>query len=51
MKRLVLSLFTVMTVMIALGQNAVSWTFRLVGDGTENPRVEATATIAPGLPI
>ncbi|MBD5228183.1 MAG: thiol:disulfide interchange protein [Bacteroides sp.] len=48
MKRLVLSLFTVMTVMIALGQNAVSWTFRLVGDGTENPRVEATATIAPG---
>ncbi len=48
MKRLALSLLTVMTVMIAMGADAVSWTFRLVGDGTDNPRVEATATIAPG---
>lgn len=28
--------------------DAVTWNIRLVGDNTENPKVEATATIAPG---
>ncbi len=36
---------------IAVGANAadpVSWTFRLTGDNTGSPAIEATATIAPG---
>ncbi len=36
---------------IAIGANAadpVSWTFRLTGDNTASPAIEATATIAPG---
>lgn len=31
-----------------LADDAVKWSYRLVGDNTENPAIEATAEVAPG---
>ncbi len=52
MKRQVLSFLTaIYAILIAFAgysAEAVTWDIRLVGDGTDSPKIEATATIAPG---
>lgn len=52
MKRSILSLVTVcLAIMLAFASyadDAVTWSFKLVGDGSDSPKIEATATIAPG---
>ncbi|MBO4966067.1 MAG: thioredoxin family protein [Muribaculaceae bacterium] len=48
MRKYLLTLLTVFAALSCYAVNAVTWSFKLVGDKTENPSVVATATIAPG---
>lgn len=48
MKRLCLSLAFLMTLLMAMAADAVSWTISLVGNDTKSPSVEAKAVIIPG---
>lgn len=53
MKRILISLLCVLSCavwlpLLGLAADAVQWDIKLVGDGTEAPKVVATATIAPG---
>ncbi|MDE6549219.1 MAG: protein-disulfide reductase DsbD N-terminal domain-containing protein, partial [Muribaculaceae bacterium] len=52
MKRLTLSIITAVyaTILAVAGfaADAVKWDIKLVGDGTDSPKVVATATIDPG---
>lgn len=48
MKRLVLTLCLVFSLMAAWANNEVKWSIRLDGENTDSPKVVMTATIAPG---
>lgn len=49
MKRFLLSVLMFLPMAIgAMAADAVSWTIKLVGDNTDSPSIQATATIAPG---
>ncbi len=48
MKRLTLSLSFLLSIVIAMAANPVTWTIKLVGDNTPNPSIEAKAVIEPG---
>lgn len=48
MKKLFLTFALLICAMTAMAANAVSFSFRLVGDNTDKPAVEVTATVAPG---
>ncbi len=52
MKRLSLSILTVLYALVlgisGFAADAVKWDIKLVGDGTDSPKVVATATIDPG---
>ncbi len=52
MRRLTISILTAAYAMIlamaGFAADAVTWDIKLVGDGTDSPKVVATATIAPG---
>ncbi|MDE6342816.1 MAG: thioredoxin family protein [Muribaculaceae bacterium] len=52
MRRLTISILTATYAMIlamaGFAADAVKWDIKLVGDGTDSPKVVATATIAPG---
>ncbi len=48
MKRYFLTLSLLLTVAVMMAADAVTWSFKLVGDNTANPAVEATATVTPG---
>jgi thiol:disulfide interchange protein DsbD len=48
MKRYFLTLSLLLTVAVMMAADAVTWSFKLVGDNTTNPAVEATATVTPG---
>lgn len=47
-KTLLSALMALMAVFCVQAQNAVSWTIKLVGDKTENPSIQMTASIKPG---
>lgn len=48
MKKYFLTLSLLVFAVVAFAADAVSWSFRLIGDNTANPVIEATATVAPG---
>lgn len=49
MKRLLPLLLTLIVCAAnAIGANQVSWSYKVVGDNTEKPALEITATVAPG---
>lgn len=48
MKKQLLTLTLLLTFIAVCAQDGVSWTFRLVGDNTTSPAVEATAKIESG---
>lgn len=48
MKKLFLTFLFSLTVVLAWSADAVSWNIKLVGDNTDKPAVEITATINPG---
>lgn len=48
MKKLFLTLSLIMVSLCALAQTAVDWSYKLVGDGTENPSVQIIAKVHPG---
>lgn len=48
MKKYFLTLTLLVFAMAAFAADAVSWSYRLVGDNTASPAIEATATITPG---
>ena len=48
MKRYFLTLTLLVFAMAAFAADAVSWSYRLVGDNTASPAIEATATVTPG---
>ena len=48
MKKYFLTLTLLVFAMAAFAADAVSWSYRLVGDNTASPAIEATATVTPG---
>ncbi|MBD5217974.1 MAG: DUF255 domain-containing protein [Bacteroidales bacterium] len=48
MKKCALTLLLMVTTLLCFGADAVKWSFKLVGDKTENPSIVATATVSPG---
>ncbi|MDE7160983.1 MAG: thioredoxin family protein [Muribaculaceae bacterium] len=48
MKKYFLTFTLALIAVVALAADAVKWDIRLVGDNTENPAVEAVATVSPG---
>ena len=48
MKKIILSLTFFIACVAAYAVDAVTWSYKLVGDNTMTPAVEATATITPG---
>lgn len=48
MKKYFLTLSLLLLAVVAYAADAVSWSFKLVGDNTATPAIEATATVAPG---
>lgn len=48
MKKYALTLLLMLTTVLCWGADAVKWSFKIVGDKTENPSIVATATISPG---
>ena len=49
MKRIFLTLSLVIVAICAMAQvSGVDWSCKLIGDGTENPSVQITATVKPG---
>lgn len=48
MKKILLTMCLLAIAMGAAASDAVTWTFRIVGDKTDSPAIEATAYIEPG---
>lgn len=48
MKRSIFLWVFLLTVITGFSANPVSWSYRLVGDNTMSPAIEATATVSPG---
>ena len=48
MKRLALTLLVMLTTLVGMASNEVSWTYKITGDNTPNPVLEMTATVKPG---
>jgi len=48
MKKYFLTLTLLVFAVAAFAADAVSWSYRLVGDNTASPAIEATATVTPG---
>ncbi len=48
MKKHILTFTLLLMAVVAYAADAVKWDIKLVGDNTENPAVEAVATISPG---
>lgn len=48
MKKYILTFTLFVMAVVAYAADAVKWDIKLVGDNTENPAIEATATISPG---
>ena len=48
MKKYFLTMSLLLLAVVAYAADAVSWSFKLIGDKTANPAVEATAVINPG---
>ena len=48
MKKYFLTLSLLCFAAVMMAADAVTWSFRIVGDNTENPAIEISAKIAPG---
>ncbi len=48
MKKYYLTLGLILWAIVAYAADGISWSFRLIGDNTENPAIEATADVDPG---
>ena len=48
MKKYLLTLTMLLVAVTAFAADAVNWSFKLVGDNTANPAIEATAVVNPG---
>ncbi|MBD5355550.1 MAG: thiol:disulfide interchange protein [Bacteroides sp.] len=48
MKKYFLTFSLLLLAVVAYAADAVSWSFKLVGDNTASPAIEATATVSPG---
>ncbi len=48
MKKYFLTFSMLLLAVVAYAADAVTWSFKLVGDNTANPAIEATATVSPG---
>ncbi len=48
MKKYYLTLGLILWAIVAYAADGISWSFRLIGDNTGNPAIEATADVDPG---
>ena len=48
MKKYYLTLGLILCALVAYAADGVNWSFKLIGDNTMNPAIEATANIEPG---
>ena len=48
MKRIISTLFIILTAIVSFAQDNVDWRYRLIDDNTLNPSIEITARIEPG---